>query len=243
MSRLSLSFSTPSKNSCKSTITDRQDNILRLLSTSATTTSSSSSFLFNFHSGLILGDVVVDGVSVGIVDGTTGGVGIGDGIVAVGGSGYGVAVGVGVDVELVDIPRAVFETQNDQDYDHTGSTDFSVNVTVRATAEQHIIPVDNPLTTSKEKEKIKSVSPDESLNLRLNYPFEGFNISDGAPTQLTNIYLEWIVDGLLKYHANSASITAYAEDLSDGLQVLNNGLNAKVLHNRYATLLWNYGIV
>ncbi|PHT69930.1 hypothetical protein T459_25034 [Capsicum annuum] len=83
-----------------------------------------------WESGLILGDVVVDGVSVGIVDGTTGGVGIGDGIVAVGGSGYGVAVGVGVDVELVDIPRAVFETQNDQDYDHTGSTDFSGTYTL-----------------------------------------------------------------------------------------------------------------
>ncbi|KAM3356477.1 hypothetical protein P3S68_023191 [Capsicum galapagoense] len=36
-------------------------------------------------------------------------------------------------------------------------------------------------------------------------------------------------------------IVAYAEYLSDGLQVPNNGLGAGLLHKRYAALLWKYG--
>ncbi|PHT66440.1 hypothetical protein T459_30865 [Capsicum annuum] len=36
-------------------------------------------------------------------------------------------------------------------------------------------------------------------------------------------------------------ITAYAEYLSDGLQVPNDGLDARLLHKRYAALLWKYG--
>ncbi|PHU01278.1 hypothetical protein BC332_31065 [Capsicum chinense] len=36
-------------------------------------------------------------------------------------------------------------------------------------------------------------------------------------------------------------IAAYAEYLSDGLQVPNDGLDARLLHKRYAALLWKYG--
>ncbi|KAF3632370.1 putative protein EIN4-like [Capsicum annuum] len=36
-------------------------------------------------------------------------------------------------------------------------------------------------------------------------------------------------------------IAAYAEYLSDGLQVPNDGLNARLLRKRYAALLWKYG--
>ncbi|PHT59572.1 hypothetical protein CQW23_01935 [Capsicum baccatum] len=36
-------------------------------------------------------------------------------------------------------------------------------------------------------------------------------------------------------------VTAYAEYLSDGLQVSNYGLDAKLLHKTYSTLLWKYG--
>ncbi|PHT40043.1 hypothetical protein CQW23_18897 [Capsicum baccatum] len=176
-----------------------------------------------------------------------------------------------------------------------------MNVTVEATAEEHNITVDNPSTASKEK-KVEPVNLGESKN----YPFKGFNISDEAPkklTQLINDYLEWIVDGLLKHHAdrrrsgqsseiqNLAKIlptyldmsgfldqkictdwstieayqdkmdnpfdvqyvegiaqqiigsldgpfvAAYAEYLSDRLQVPNDGLDAGLLRKRYATLL------
>ncbi|PHT95580.1 hypothetical protein T459_03462 [Capsicum annuum] len=75
-----------------------------------------------------------------------------------------------------------------------------VDVTVEATAKEHNITVDNPLTTSKEEEKAEPVSSGEWKN----YPFKGFNISDEAPKkliQLINDYLEWITNGLLKHHA------------------------------------------
>ncbi|PHT71869.1 hypothetical protein T459_22654 [Capsicum annuum] len=35
-------------------------------------------------------------------------------------------------------------------------------------------------------------------------------------------------------------VAAYAEYLRDGLQVPNNGLDARLLHKRYASLLWKY---
>ncbi|PHT56772.1 hypothetical protein CQW23_05258 [Capsicum baccatum] len=36
-------------------------------------------------------------------------------------------------------------------------------------------------------------------------------------------------------------VAAYAEYLSDGLQVPNDGLDAGLLRKRYAALLWKYG--
>ncbi|PHT70028.1 hypothetical protein T459_25132 [Capsicum annuum] len=77
-----------------------------------------------------------------------------------------------------------------------------VDVTVETTAEEHTITVDNPSTASKEEEKVEPMSSGE----RKNYPFEGFKISDEAPKKLTQLiddYSEWIVDGLLKHHADS----------------------------------------
>ncbi|KAF3683056.1 hypothetical protein FXO38_00951 [Capsicum annuum] len=73
-------------------------------------------------------------------------------------------------------------------------------VDVTATTEEHNMTVDNPSTASKDKEKVEPVY----LGERKNYPFEGFNISDGAPkklTQLINDYSEWIANGLLKHLA------------------------------------------
>ncbi|PHU01155.1 hypothetical protein BC332_30942 [Capsicum chinense] len=39
----------------------------------------------------------------------------------------------------------------------------------------------------------------------------------------------------------SLFVAAYAEYLSDGLQVPNNEIDAELLRKRYATLLWKYG--
>ncbi|KAF3657613.1 hypothetical protein FXO38_13629 [Capsicum annuum] len=116
-------------------------------------------------------------------------------------------------------------------------------VDVTATVEEHNMTVDNPSTASKDKEKVELVS----LGERKNYPFEGFNISDEAPKkliQLINDYLEWIADRLLKHHAGrnyGPFIAAYAEYLSEGLQVPNDGIDAGLLRKRYAALLWKYG--
>ncbi|PHT50952.1 hypothetical protein CQW23_10699 [Capsicum baccatum] len=115
-------------------------------------------------------------------------------------------------------------------------------VDVTATVEEHNITVDNPSTASKHEEKVEPIS----LGERKNYPFEGFNISDEAPkklTQLINDYSEWITDGLLKYHAGrdyGPFVAAYAEYLSDDLQVPNDGLDAELLHKIYAALLGKY---
>ncbi|PHU25499.1 hypothetical protein BC332_03831 [Capsicum chinense] len=110
---------------------------------------------------------------------------------------------------------------------------------------KHNITVGNPATTFKEEKKVEPVS----LGERKNYPFEGFNISDEALkklTQLINDYSEEIVDGLLKHHASrdyGSFVAAYAEYLSDGVQVPNNGIDAELLRKRYDALLWKYGEV
>ncbi|PHU30611.1 hypothetical protein BC332_02704 [Capsicum chinense] len=53
------------------------------------------------------------------------------------------------------------------------------------------------------------------------------------------------VDGITQQTIGSLDcgpfVAAYAEYLSDGLQVPNDGLDAKLLHKRYAALLWKYG--
>ncbi|PHT72648.1 hypothetical protein T459_23433 [Capsicum annuum] len=115
-------------------------------------------------------------------------------------------------------------------------------VTVEATTEEHNITVDNPSTASKEEEKMEPLTFGEWKN----YLFEEFNISDEAPKKLTkliNDYSKWIIDGLLKHHAIRDCghfVAAYAEYLSDGLQVPNDGIDARLLRKRYATLLWKY---
>ncbi|KAF3646204.1 hypothetical protein FXO38_19267 [Capsicum annuum] len=117
-----------------------------------------------------------------------------------------------------------------------------MDVTIEATVEQHNITIDNPSTLSMEEEKIESVS----LGERKNYPFEGFNIADEVPKKLIkliNDYSEWIVNGLLKHHASrdcSLFVVAYAEYLSNGLQVPNDVLDDGLLRKRYASLLWKY---
>ncbi|PHT54838.1 hypothetical protein CQW23_03324 [Capsicum baccatum] len=119
---------------------------------------------------------------------------------------------------------------------------LEIKVDVIATVEEHNMTVDNPSTASKDEENVKLVS----LGEQKNYPFKGFNISDEAPKkliQLINDYSEWIVDRLLKHHAGrdcGSFVTAYAEYLSDGLQLPNDGLDAGLLRKRYAALLWKY---
>ncbi|PHU23617.1 hypothetical protein BC332_08724 [Capsicum chinense] len=48
---------------------------------------------------------------------------------------------------------------------------------------------------------------------------------------------------MLNQHHQSPFVAAYAEYLSDGLQVPNDGLDSILLRKRYAALLWKYGEV
>ncbi|PHU09312.1 hypothetical protein BC332_21172 [Capsicum chinense] len=54
-------------------------------------------------------------------------------------------------------------------------------------------------------------------------------------------YIEGIAQQTIGRIDCSLFVTAYAEYLSNGLQVINDGLNARLLRKRYATLLWKYG--
>ncbi|KAK4713856.1 hypothetical protein R3W88_019763 [Solanum pinnatisectum] len=55
------------------------------------------------------------------------------------------------------------------------------------------------------------------------------------------------VTGIAQQASNSLDyglfVAAYAEFLSDGLQVPSYGISSKTLRMRYASLLWNYGIL
>ncbi|PHT96565.1 hypothetical protein BC332_34509 [Capsicum chinense] len=54
-------------------------------------------------------------------------------------------------------------------------------------------------------------------------------------------YVEGIAQQIIGILDCSPFVAAYAEYLSDELQVPNDGLDAKLLHERYAALLWKYG--
>ncbi|PHU20324.1 hypothetical protein BC332_11475 [Capsicum chinense] len=94
----------------------------------------------------------------------------------------------------------------------------------RATEEQHELKkVDVTATAEEHNMTVDNPSTASkyeekvelvSLGERKNYPFEG----DYGPF-----------------------VAAYAEYLSDGLQVTNDGLDDGSVHKRYAALLWKYG--
>ncbi|PHT86386.1 hypothetical protein T459_08492 [Capsicum annuum] len=54
-------------------------------------------------------------------------------------------------------------------------------------------------------------------------------------------YVEGIAQQTIGILDCSLFVAAYTEYLSDGLQVTNDGLYARLLRKRYAALLWKYG--
>ncbi|PHT72063.1 hypothetical protein T459_22848 [Capsicum annuum] len=110
--------------------------------------------------------------------------------------------------------------------------DIKVDVTVEATAEQRNIIVDNPSTTSKEEEKVEPVRTDwstiEAYRNKMDNPFD---------VQ----YIEGIAQHTIDSLECSLFIAAYAEYLSDRLQVPNDRLDSRLIHKRYVDLLWKYG--
>ncbi|KAF3678572.1 hypothetical protein FXO37_04317 [Capsicum annuum] len=54
-------------------------------------------------------------------------------------------------------------------------------------------------------------------------------------------YIEGIAQQTIGSLDCSPFVATYAEYLSDGLQVPNDGLDVGLLHKRYTALLWKYG--
>ncbi|PHT45071.1 hypothetical protein CQW23_14229 [Capsicum baccatum] len=132
-------------------------------------------------------------------------------------SGSGNAAAIGAN----DAPLTVFETTSHYDYDHSGCTDFSSNFSTSSecsACKLEATAEDHNITVDNPSTASKEEEKIEPVSSgeRKNYPFEG-NCSPFA--------------------------AAYAEYLSDGLQVPNDGLDAGLLRKRYVALLWKYGEV
>ncbi|PHT36191.1 hypothetical protein CQW23_23891 [Capsicum baccatum] len=112
--------------------------------------------------------------------------------------------------------------------------EIKVNFIVEATVEQHNITVDNPSTASKEEEKVDPVCTDWST-------IEAYRDKIGNPFDVE--YVEGISQRPIGSLDCCLFIVDYTEYLSDGLQVPNDALDVRVLHKRYAALLWKYGKV
>ncbi|KAF3615972.1 hypothetical protein FXO38_17186 [Capsicum annuum] len=132
-----------------------------------------------------------------------------------------------------------------------------VDITVEATAEEHNITVNNPLSASKEEEKVKPVSLGEwcfqqQLEVFQNEEcliniIKGFSILAGLHWHLVDeVYIpinygdefHWVLAVVILKKRNCGPfVAAYTEYLRDGLQVPNDGLDAELLHKRYSALL------
>ncbi|PHT53284.1 hypothetical protein CQW23_07746 [Capsicum baccatum] len=68
---------------------------------------------------------------------------------------------------------------------------------------------------------------------------------EAYPDKMGNPFDVQYIEGIAQQTIGSLNcglfIAAYAEYLSDGLKVPNDGLDAGLLHKRYAALLWKYG--
>ncbi|KAK4721770.1 hypothetical protein R3W88_012003 [Solanum pinnatisectum] len=104
----------------------------------------------------------------------------------------------------------------------------------------------------KEKEKVKKKAKEKeekkekkvevvSCDVKQQYPFAGFNIDGEGLIELMSSFSQWINEGLYKHHAKN--FCCYADFLSDGLQIPSDGIISQSLRLRYASLLWNYGIL
>ncbi|PHT82122.1 hypothetical protein T459_15137 [Capsicum annuum] len=74
-----------------------------------------------------------------------------------------------------------------------------------------------------------------------------WSIIEAYRNKMANPFDVQYIEGIAQQTTGSLNcdpfVAAYAEYLSDGLQVPNDRLDAGLLHKRYATLLWKYGEV
>ncbi|PHU10007.1 hypothetical protein BC332_21867 [Capsicum chinense] len=100
-------------------------------------------------------------------------------------------------------------------------------VDVTATVEEHNMTVDNPSNTSKDEEKVEPVRTDWST-------IEVYRDKRANPFDVQYVKAIGSLDC-------GPFVAAYAEYLSYGLQVPNDGLDTRLLRKLYASLLWKYG--
>ncbi|PHT80892.1 hypothetical protein T459_13907 [Capsicum annuum] len=106
------------------------------------------------------------------------------------------------------------------------------DVDVTATAEEHNMTVDNLSTAYKNEEKVEPVHTDWST-------IEAYWDKMANPFDVQ--YVDEIAQQTIGRLNCGPFVAAYAEYLSDELQVSNDGLDAGLFHKRYAALLWKYG--
>uniref|UniRef100_M1DSU4 Ulp1 protease family, C-terminal catalytic domain containing protein n=1 Tax=Solanum tuberosum TaxID=4113 RepID=M1DSU4_SOLTU len=107
----------------------------------------------------------------------------------------------------------------------------------------HSTPKGKEKEKEKEKEKVKKKAKEKekkvvNCDVKQQYPFEV-----ASPKKKDWFYVMsqpnrcWTDERLWTF------VAAYAEFLSDGLQVPSDGIISQTIRMRYASLLWNYGIL
>ncbi|PHU20316.1 hypothetical protein BC332_11467 [Capsicum chinense] len=101
-------------------------------------------------------------------------------------------------------------------------------VNVTASKEEHNMTVDNPSTVSKDEEKVEPVRTDWST-------IEAYRDKMANPFDVQ--YVDGITQQTIGILDCGPFVAAYAEYLSDGLQVPNGGLDVGLIRKIYAALL------
>ncbi|KAF3634300.1 putative protein EIN4-like [Capsicum annuum] len=157
-----------------------------------------------------------------------------------------------------DAPLIVFKTTSHYDYDHNSCIDFSPDFTASSEYSSYkcqdckakndgVINAINALTTSIKKMTSKrGVTPSKRIS-DADTPLE---IKAAKRRRKDTLKASSIIKkkARLQYLYLCLApmdcgpfVAAYAEYLSDGLQVTNDGLDVGLLRKRYAALLWKYG--
>ncbi|KAF3654192.1 hypothetical protein FXO38_04823 [Capsicum annuum] len=128
-------------------------------------------------------------------------------------------------------------------------------VDVTATVEEHNMIVDNPSTTSKDEEKRRSEPSSEIQKIAKILPthldMSGFldqkvrtdwSTIEAYRDKMANLfdvqYIDRIAQQTIGILDCGPFVAAYAEYLSDGLQIPNDGLDTELLRKRYVAILW-----
>ncbi|PHT89459.1 hypothetical protein T459_04572 [Capsicum annuum] len=155
-----------------------------------------------------------------------------------------------------DAPLTVFKTTSHYDYDHNGCIDFSPNFAASSECSSckcqdckakhdEVINAINALTASvKEMTSKRGIIPSK----RISYPDTPLEIKTAKRRRKETFKASSIIKKskiamplCLELMDCGPFVVAYAEYLSDGLQVPNDGLDAGLLWKIYAAFLWKYG--
>ncbi|PHU16544.1 hypothetical protein BC332_17749 [Capsicum chinense] len=156
-----------------------------------------------------------------------------------------------------DAPLTVFETTSHYDYDHNGCTDFSPDFAASSECSSckcqdckvkydGVINTINALAASvKKMTSTRGVIPSKRISysdtpLEIKVAKRRRKGTSKASSIIKKARLQCLCLCLAPMECGPF-VSAYAEYLTDGLQVPNDGLDVELLHKRYAALLWKYG--